>query len=142
MVNPPIVVCIKPTIFEMVLLAFITAHLFRRRIIPAMKSATPMARNINVNRDAVAWSAKTLTSIMFDKMRKTAPVKIRLVTIRKPPMAMLSLTSFRIQFTSVGRKSALKLIIIVENQFNIFASFRMLRWLESGSVGSNGIEER
>jgi hypothetical protein len=29
------------------------------------------------------------------------PVKIRLVTIRKPPMATLSLTSFRIQFTQL-----------------------------------------
>jgi len=106
MVNPPIAVCIKPTIFERVLLAFINVHLFRRRIIPAMKSNSPMARNISVNSDILAWSAKTLTSIMFDKMRKTAPVKIMLVTIRKPPMAMLSLTSFRIQFTQLTVRDA------------------------------------
>jgi hypothetical protein len=56
-----------------------------------------MARNISVNSDILAWSAKTLSSIMFDKMRKTAPVKIMLVTIRKPPMAMLNLTSLRMQ---------------------------------------------
>jgi hypothetical protein len=41
------------------------------------------------------------TSIMFNKIRKTVPVKIRLVTIRKPPMAMLSLTSLRIHSTQL-----------------------------------------
>jgi hypothetical protein len=106
MVNPPIAVCIKPTAFERILLAFINVHLFRRRIIPAIKSNSPMTRNISVNSDMLAWSAKTLTSIMFDKMRKTAPVKIMLVTIRKPPMAMLSLTSFRIQFTQLTVRDA------------------------------------
>ena len=106
MVNPPIAVCIKPTIFERILLAFIDVHLFRRRIIPAIKSNIPMARKINVNRDMLAWSAKTLKSIMFKSMRKTAPVKIMLVTIRKPPMATLSLTSFRIQFTQLTVRDA------------------------------------
>jgi hypothetical protein len=106
MANPPITVCIKPTIFERFLLAFINVHLFRRRIIPAIKSNIPMTRNISVNSDMFVWSAKTLTSIMFDKMRKTAPVKIMLVTIRKPPIAMLSLASFRIRFTQLTVRDA------------------------------------
>jgi hypothetical protein len=41
---------------------------------------------------------------MFNKIRKTVPVKIRLVTIRKPPMAMLNLTSFRIHSPSAAGK--------------------------------------
>ncbi len=73
---------------------------------PAVKSIIPMTRNISVNSDMLAWSAKTLTSMMFKNMRKTAPVKIRLVTIRKPPMAMLSLTTFRIQFTQLAVRDA------------------------------------
>ncbi len=107
-----------------------------------MKSNSPMARNISVNSDMVALSAKTLMSIMFDKMRKTAPVKIRLVTIRKPPMAMLSLTSFRMQFHSTNRERVLKLVIIADSQFNTFASFRMLQCLESESAESNDGEEK
>jgi hypothetical protein len=106
MVNPPMAVCVKPTIFERILLAFINVHLFRRRIIPATKSNIPMARNTSVNSDMLAWSAKTLTSIMFKNMRKNVPVKIMLVTIRKPPMATLSLTSFRIQFTQLTVRDA------------------------------------
>jgi hypothetical protein len=70
-----------------------------RRSIPAMKSNIPMARNIMVNTDVVSGSVKTLTSIMLSNMRKIAPVKIKLVTIRKPPMARLNLTSFRVHFT-------------------------------------------
>jgi hypothetical protein len=103
MIIPPIAVCVKPTIFERILLAFIAAYLFRRRIIPAMKSSIPMVRNISVNIDEVAWSAKTSTLIMFSKMRKIVPVRIRLVTIRKPPMATLSLTSLRVQVTPDGK---------------------------------------
>jgi hypothetical protein len=106
MINPPIAVCIKPTIFERILLAFINVHLFRRRIIPAIKSNIPMARNISVNSDMVTWSAKTPTSIRFKKIRRTVPVKIMLLTRRKPPMATLSLTSFRIQFTQLTVRDA------------------------------------
>jgi hypothetical protein len=69
------------------------------RIIIAMKSSTPIAKNIIVNTEVIAGSAKMSILIMFSNIRKIAPVKIRLVTIRKPPMARLSLTSFRIQFT-------------------------------------------
>jgi hypothetical protein len=101
MINPPIAVCVKPTIFERILLAFMDTHFLRRRIIPVMKSNIPMVKNISVNTDVVTGSAKTLASIMLSKIRKIAPVKIRLVTIRKPPMATLSLTSFRIRFTQL-----------------------------------------
>jgi len=101
MIIPPIAVWVTPTIFERIRLAFITVHFLRRRIIPAMKSNIPMARNISVNTDVVAGSAKTPTSIIFSNIRKIVPVKIRLVTIRKPPMATLSLTSFRILFTQL-----------------------------------------
>jgi hypothetical protein len=66
-----------------------------------MKSKTPMAKNISVNSDVFVWSVKALTSIRSNKIRKTVPVKIRLVTIRKPPMAMLSRTSFRIHSTQL-----------------------------------------
>jgi len=106
MVTPPIAVCVKPTVFERALFAFMVAHFFMRRRIPAMKSNIPMARNIIVNTDVVTGSAKTLMSIMFSSMRKIAPVRIRLVTIRKPPMARLSLTSFRIQFTRLVARDA------------------------------------
>jgi hypothetical protein len=107
MINPPITVCVKPTIFERILLAFINVHLFMRRITPATKSNIPIARNISVNIDVVTGSAKTPTSIMFNNIRKTVPVKIRLVTIRKPPMATLSLTRFRIRFTQLIRDASL-----------------------------------
>ena len=86
MAIPPMAVCVKPTIFERIILAFINGHLFRRRIIPAVKSNIPIARNISVKRGMLASSMKILASIMFDKMKKTAPVKIRLVNIRKPPI--------------------------------------------------------
>ncbi len=71
-----------------------------------MKSNIPMARNISVNTDVVAGSAKTSTSIMFSNIRKIAPVRIRLVTISKPPMATLSLTSFRVQVTPLIARDA------------------------------------
>ena len=87
-------------------MAFITVHFLRRRIIPAAKSKIPMARNISVNRDVVTWSEKTPTSIMFSNIRKIVPVKIRLVTIRNPPMATLSLTSFRTLFTQLIARDA------------------------------------
>ena len=86
---PPIAVCVKPIIFEMILLGFMAYHFFIRRSIPAMKSNTPMARNNMVSTDVVAGSAKTSMSIMFSNIRKIVPVKIRLVTIRKPPKATL-----------------------------------------------------
>jgi hypothetical protein len=130
MIIPPIAVCVKPTIFEKVLLAFITVHFLRRRIIPAAKSNIPMARNISVNTDMVAWSAKTPTSIMFSNIRKIVPVKIRLVTIRKPPMATLSLTIFRIMFTQLVARGARLADSIVGSQFNTFASFRRRQCLE------------
>jgi hypothetical protein len=107
MSDAPMAVCVKPIIFERILLAFIDGHFFRRRIIPAMKSNIPIARNIIVNTDMVAGSAKTPTSIMFINIRKIVPVKIRLVTIRKPPMATLSLTRFRIRFTQLIRDASL-----------------------------------
>ena len=100
------VVCVKPTIFERVLLAFMDSHFLRRRIIPAMKSNIPMVKNISVKTDVVTGSAKMPTSIMLSNIRKIAPVKIRLVTIRKPPMATLSLTSFRIRFTQLNARDA------------------------------------
>jgi len=98
MITPPTVVCVKPIIFERIVFGFMVGHFFMRSI-PAMKSNTPIARNNMVNTDVVTGSAKTPTSIMFSNIRKTVPVKIRLVTIRKPPMARLNLTSFRIHFT-------------------------------------------
>jgi len=103
MITPPTPVWVTPTILERILLGFMAGHFFMRRSIPAMKSNTPMARNSMVNTEVVTGSAKTSTSIMFSNIRKIAPVKIRLVTIRKPPMARLNLTSFRIQFHSVAR---------------------------------------
>jgi hypothetical protein len=106
MINPPIAVCVKPTIFERILLAFMDSHFFRRRIIAAMKSNIPMVKNISVKTDMVTGSAKTPTSIMLSNIRKIAPVKIRLVTIRKPPMATLSLTNFRIRFTQLNARDA------------------------------------
>ena len=73
-----------------------------------MKSKIPIARNIIVNTDEVAGFAKISVSIMFIDIRKIVPVKIRLVTIRKPPIAILSLTSFCIQFNPlVARDSIL-----------------------------------
>jgi hypothetical protein len=115
MVTPPMAVCVKPTVFERIRLEFMTAHFFIRRSIPAMKSNIPMARNIIVNIDVVTGSAKTLASIMFSSIRKIAPVKIRLVTIRKPPMATLSLTSFRIHFTQADREGReVKSVLIVK----------------------------
>ena len=104
MITPPMAVWVTPMIFKRAVFGFMAGHFFMRRSIPAMKSNTPMARNSIVNTDVVAGSAKTLTSIMFSNIRKIAPVKIRLVTIRKPPMARLNLTSFRIQFHSAGHK--------------------------------------
>lgn len=106
MITPPIAVCVKPIIFERILFGFMAIHFFMRRIIPAMKSSIPMARNIIVNTAVVAGSEKTSTSIMFSNTRKIVPVKIRLVTIRKPPIARLSLTSFRIQFTRLVTRDA------------------------------------
>jgi hypothetical protein len=101
MIKPPMAVWVKPTIFERILLAFINVHLFSRRIIPAMKSNIPIVRKISANSDRVTWSVKTSTSIMFNNVKKIVPVKIRLFSIRKPPMATLSLTSFRIWFTQL-----------------------------------------
>ena len=73
-----------------------------------MKSKTPIARNIIVNIDEVVGFAKISMSIIFIDIRKMVPVKIRLVTIRKPPIAILSLTSFCNQFTPlVARDSIL-----------------------------------
>ena len=106
MIAPPIVVCVKPIVFERVRLGFMYGHFFVMRSIPAMKSSTPMAENIIVNTDVVAGSAKMSISIMFSSIRKIIPVKIRLVTIRKPPIATLSLTSFRIQFTRLVTRDA------------------------------------
>ena len=71
-----------------------------------MKSNIPMARNISVKIDVVAWSAKTSTSIMFRSIRKIVPVRSRLVTISKPPIARLSLTSFRVQVTPLVARDA------------------------------------
>ncbi len=105
MIDAPIVICVRPTTFEIILLDFIDAHFFQRST-PAMKSNNPMARSISVNTDMIVGSTKTLTSIMFSKIKKTIPVKIRLVTIRKPPMARLSLTSFRIYFTRLIARDA------------------------------------
>ena len=120
---PPIAVWVAPIIFEKILLAFMVAHFFIRRSIPAMISNTPIVKNNIVNTDVVIGSAKMLTSIMFNNIRKTAPVKIRLVTMRNPPMARLNLTSFRIQFHStIARDTHAKMDNIVFSQFNIFAS--------------------
>ena len=99
MITPPITVCVKPNIFERIFWGFIYDHFLIMRIITAMKSRTPIAKNIIVNTEVIPGSAKTSISIMFSNIRKIAPVKIRLATIRKPPIARLSLTSFRIQFT-------------------------------------------
>jgi hypothetical protein len=89
-----------------------------------MKSKTPMARNIRVNTEVCVWFVKTLTSIKFSSIRKTVPVKIKLVTIRKPPMAMLNLTSFRIHSPQLtARDLRFRIVIIVGNQFNTFARF-------------------
>lgn len=96
MVAAPMVVCVKPTVFERIVFVFMAFHFFMMRSIPAMKSSMPMARNSMVNTEVVAGSVKTVTSIMFSKIKKIAPVKIRLVTIRNPPMARLSLTILRI----------------------------------------------
>jgi hypothetical protein len=109
MITPPTVVWVKPIIFERIVFGFMAGHFFMRRSIPAMRSNTPITRNSMVNTDVVTGSAKTLTSIMFSNIRKIAPVKIRLVTIRKPPMARLNLTSFRIQFHSAGRRRRTRL---------------------------------
>ncbi len=106
MVTPPMAVWVKPTVFERIRLGFMAGHFFMRRSIPAMKSNIPMVRNIIVKIDVVTGSVKTFTSIMFSSIRKIAPVKIRLVTIRKPPMAALNLTSFRIHFTQLTARNA------------------------------------
>jgi hypothetical protein len=112
MAIPPIVVCATPIVFASVFLAFIDFHLLSRRIIPAIKSDIPMARNSNVKTAVLVWSEKTPTSIKFNTIRKTVPVKIRLVTIRKPPMATLSLTSFRIHFTQLTARREVKLVLV------------------------------
>jgi hypothetical protein len=109
MTTPPMAVWVKPIIFEKIVFDFMAGHFFMRRIIPAMKSSTPIAKNSIINIDVVAGFAKTLTSIMFSNIRKIVPVKIRLVTIRKPPMARLNLTSFRIQSHSAGHKRCTRL---------------------------------
>jgi hypothetical protein len=77
-----------------------------RRITPATKSRTPMARNIRVNNEVCVLFAKIPASIMFIKIRKTVPVKIKLVTIRKPPTAMLNLTSFRIHLPQLTARDS------------------------------------
>ena len=128
---PPITVWVPPMIFEKTLLAFMVAHFFIKRSTPAMRSNTPIVKNNIVNTDAVIGSAKTLTSIIFNNIRKTAPVKIRLVTMRKPPMARLNLTIGRIQFHStIARDTHAKMNNIVLSQFNIFASLIRLYRLE------------
>ena len=66
-----------------------------------MKSDNPIARNINVNNEMLVCSVKMPTSITSNNIRKTVPVKNRLVTIRKPPIATLSLMSFRIYSTQL-----------------------------------------
>lgn len=109
MIKPPIAVWVKPIIFERILLGFIGGHFLLRRRNPAMKSNTPIARNSIVNTDVVTGSAKTSTSIMLSNIRKNVPVKIKLVTMRKPPIARLNLTSFRIQFHSAGRERRVRL---------------------------------
>jgi hypothetical protein len=79
-----------------------------RRIIPAIKSKIPIAKNTKVNSDATLISEKTSASMIFIDIKKTVPVRIKLVTIRKPPTARLSLTSFCIQLTLfVARDSRL-----------------------------------
>jgi hypothetical protein len=128
MVAAPMVVCVKPTVFERIFFGFMACHFFMMRSIPAMKSSMPMARNSMVNTEVVAGSAKTVTSIMFSKIRKIAPVKIRLVTIRKPPMARLSLTSFRIQFTPrLITRRKLEQLILCWSRFNTFASSKAVQ---------------
>ena len=130
MVTAPIAVCVTPTVFERLLLSFMAGHFFMMRIIPAMKSNIPIARNIMVNTEVVIGSAKTLMSIMFNNMRKIAPAKIRLVTIRKPPMARLSLTSFRIQFTRLITIDASLNDNIAGSEFNRFAILKAV-WSRS-----------
>ena len=71
-----------------------------------MKSSIPMTKNIIVRTDVIAGSVKTSTLIMFNSNRKIIPVRIKLVTIRKPPMARLSLASFRIKFTQLVTRDA------------------------------------
>jgi hypothetical protein len=117
MIAPPITVCAKPIILERTLLGFMTDHFFIRRITPAIKSNIPMARNIIVSTDVIAGSSKISMLIMFSNNRKIVPVKIRLVTIRKPPIARLSLTSFRIEFHSTGykRRKLKRIILFVTN---------------------------
>ena len=98
---PPIAVWVAPTIFEKILLAFMVAHFFIRRSSPAIRSNTPLVKN-------------------------TAPVKIKLVTIRNPPIARLNLTSFRIQFHStIARDIHAKTDNIVLSQFNMFAPYML-----------------
>jgi len=53
MAIPPIAVWTTPTILERILLAPNSYHLFRRSVIPAMKSIIPTMRKISVSSDTV-----------------------------------------------------------------------------------------
>jgi len=85
-----------------------------------MKSAIAMARNIKVSSEAGAGSVKTVMSIMSSRTRKTVPVRIRLVTIRKPPIATVSLTSFRTLSAPIVIANKGELMVLAAKGFNTF----------------------
>ena len=72
------------------------SHLFQIRIIPAIKSKIPKAKNIKVRRGEIDALDRRSTSIKFKNIRRINPTNSKLVNIRKPPIATLSLAIFRI----------------------------------------------
>lgn len=65
-------------------------------MIPAEKFNKPMTSNIPINMERKERSEKVLRSTTPNRARQIAPLRIMLATKRKPPMAMLTLTSFLI----------------------------------------------
>lgn len=121
MIAPPIVAWSTPTVFESTLLTRINLHLFLRIIIPDRKSRAPMVRKTRPNKSVFFGSVKALISIKLNKIKKTIPVKTRLVTIKKPPIAILSLTSFRINPTQLVLCDSIRIDIMCRQRFNKFA---------------------
>jgi hypothetical protein len=76
----------------------LAAHLLSR-ITPATTSSAAIATNIKVKKVMVVWFAKKFISVIFNMTSKRTQVNMRLVMIRNPPMAMLTLASFRITTT-------------------------------------------
>jgi len=71
-------------------------------MIPAITSNTPTESRANMNINKYVSFTKALISIIFNRVKAIAPIRIIPIMMRKPPMATASLLSFRMRSVNLA----------------------------------------